>query len=710
MSPDSPLDQTACDREPIHIPGSIQPHGMLLIAELQSGLIVGGAGQLEAYFGEVWHGQNLDDLLQFDALALAAEAPRADEIILGKLIIGEETFDLLGHILNEYLLVEIEPALHSFVTPEQSLSGLEAVAYQFEAAPDIRTLFQKAVLAFRKLTGFDRVMIYQFLEDASGVVVAEDGNDNYPSFLNHHFPASDIPKQARSLYLRNRVRVIPDSSYVPAPLRWYGEEPQQPLDLSDVALRSVSPIHLQYLQNMGVGASASVSIIKDGVLWGLIACHNVAPHAMPFATRASARALAASLARQMKSKDEAENARERLRLRSHEDRLVEALLINAPLEERLAETADNLRQMMLADGFAVVSNGKLAARSGASPDISDLRIILDLVHNGFKDGLFHSHEMGRHKDLPQHIIPIASGIAVLKLHLDEDVFLIWSRAEKVQIVEWAGNPHKDTSGSASTPLTPRASFEAWSEEVHGRSRYWNFNKIDAMHRISRVIHEAYQRRRIDKLNRELQRTLEQQDKLLEQKDFLMKEINHRVQNSLQLVSTFLGMQMRETDDPLITQYLTDARSRIAAVALVHRRLYSDSYVGSVDLARYLDELSNELFQSMGEEWRSRHTSRLSHVLINADRAINIGLVYSELVTNANKYAYDGAPGPTWVTLDQHFNQARLIVADNGTGKTRSRVGFGSKMLNAIVLGLGGEMEELNNDPGLKVVVTVPIEL
>ncbi len=365
---------------------------------------------------------------------------------------------------------------------------------------------------------------------------------------------------------------------------------------------------------------------------------------------------------------------------------------------------------MIADGFAVVSKEKLVAQSGTSPNISDLRTILGLIQNKFKDGLFYSHEFGRHKDLPAHVISIASGIAVFKLHLDEDVFLVWSRAEKVQIVEWAGNPHKDASSSTSAPLTPRASFEAWSEEVHGRSRYWNFNKTDAMHRIGRVIHEAYQRRRIDRLNRELQRTLEQQDKLLEQKDFLMKEINHRVQNSLQLVSTFLGMQMRETDDPLIVQYLTDARSRIAAVALVHRRLYSDSYVGSVDLARYLDELSNELFQSMGEEWRSHHTSKLSHVLINADRAINIGLVYSELVTNANKYAYDGAPGPTSVTLDQHFNQARLVVADNGSGKTRNRTGFGSKMLNAIVLGLGGEMEELDNNPGLKVVVTVPIEL
>ncbi len=710
MSLDSPLDQTACDREPIHIPGSIQPHGMLLVAKLTSGQIVGGAGHLENYFGEAWPGQHIDYLLQFDVLAMAAEAPRADEIILGKLIIGDEAFDLLGHILNEYLLVEIEPALRSFVTPEQSLSGLETVAHQFEAAPDVRTLLQKSVVAFSKLTGFDRVMIYQFLEDGSGVVLAEDGNDNYPTFLNHHFPASDIPKQARALYLRNRVRVIPDSSYIPAPLRWYEDEPQQPLDLSDVALRSVSPIHLQYLQNMGVAASASVSIIKDGVLWGLIACHNATPLAMPFATRAAARALAASLARQIKSKDEAENARERLRLRSHEDRLVEALLIKAPLEERFTETAEILRQTMLADGFAVVSNDKLIAKSGTSPNISDLRTILGIMQNKFKDGLFHSHEFGRQKELPAHIIPLASGIAVLKLHLDEDVFLVWSRAEKVQIVEWAGNPHKDISSSASAPLTPRASFEAWSEEVRGRSRYWNFNKVDAMQRIGRVIHEAYQRRRIDRLNRELQRTLERQDKLLEQKDFLMKEINHRVQNSLQLVSTFLGMQMRETDDPLIVQYLTDARSRIAAVALVHRRLYSDSYVGSVDLARYLDELSHELFLSMGEEWRSHHTSKLSHVLINADRAINIGLVYSELVTNANKYAYDGAPGPTSVTLDQHFNQVRLVVADNGSGKTRNRTGFGSKMLNAIVLGLGGEMEERDNNPGLKIVVTVPIEL
>lgn len=224
-----------------------------------------------------------------------------------------------------------------------------------------------------------------------------------------------------------------------------------------------------------------------------------------------------------------------------------------------------------------------------------------------------------------------------------------------------------------------------------------------------MIHESYQRQRIARLNRELQRTLEQKDELLKQKDFLMREINHRVQNSLQLVSTFLKMQARDTEDASIIQHLNDARSRISAVALVHRRLYFDNYVGSVDLARYLNELSNELFLSMGEEWRSRHTSSFSPVLMDADRAINLGLIFSELITNANKYAYGGAPGPTSAFLDHHLNQVRLTVSDCGGGKARVMSGFGSKMLDAIIVGLGGELQEADNNPGLKTIVTVPIQ-
>lgn len=708
MSPDGPLDQTACDREPIHIPGSIQPHGMLLVAELATGRTMGGAGDIEDRFGDDWMGRGINDLLGFDALSRTAQAPRAHEVILGKHEVGGAVLDILGHISDGYLLVELEPAGSSQITPEQSLSNLDAIAHRFEMAPDTATLFQHAATDFRKLTGFDRVMIYQFMEDASGVVIAEDRNEAFPAFLNHHFPASDIPKQARALYLRNRVRAIPDATYTPAPLRWAGAGAPV-LDLSDVALRSVSPIHLQYLRNMGVRASASVSIIKDGILWGLVACHNATPLEMPFAIRAAAMALGSSLARQIKAKDEAENVRERLRLRAHEDRLVESLLIDAPLEEQLTAAASNLRQMMRSDGFAAISPKGIIAQSGTHPEIDDIRTLLDLVTPKLTEGVFHSHEFGRTPRLPTHLISLASGIAVLRLALEEEVFLVWFRAEKVQVVEWAGNPHKDPGDTITSPLTPRASFAAWSEEVRGRSNYWNNNKIDALHRVGRVIYDSDQRQRIDRLNRALQKTLEQKEELLKQKDFLMREINHRVQNSLQLVSTFLKMQTRDIEDPSIIQHLNDARSRISAVALVHRRLYSDNHVGSVDLARYLSELSNELFLSMGEEWRSRHTSNFSPVLMDADRAINLGLIFSELITNANKYAYGGAPGPTTASLDHHFNQARLVVADSGAGKTRLTSGFGSKMLNAIIVGLGGELQETDNNPGLRIVVTVPIQ-
>ncbi|TXI08353.1 MAG: GAF domain-containing protein [Rhizobium sp.] len=709
MSLDASIDRTACDREPIHIPGSIQPHGLLFVVERNSGQVVGGAGAIASHFGPDWLGRNLNDFLAFDALSGVGKAPRANEVILGKRDVGGEIYDILGHTTGDFILVELEPAQSSQLTPEQSLSNLDAAAHEFETSPDTATLFQRAAVAFRKLTGFDRVMIYQFTEDASGVVIAEDRNEAFPSFLNHHFPASDIPKQARMLYLRNRVRAIPDSSYVPQPLGW-AEGKVQTLDLSDVALRSVSPVHLQYLRNMGVCASASVSIIKDGILWGLIACHNASPMRMPFAIRAAATVLAGSLARQIKAKDEAENSRERLRLRAHEDRLVESLQSDGPLlREQLAEAAPNLRQMMLSDGFAVVTREEVFAHAGRVPQLNDIQTILDLAMPLMRNGMFHSHEFGRLPELPQHLVAIASGVSVLKLPLENDLFLIWLRAEKVQIVEWAGNPHKDLADAATLPLTPRASFAAWSEEVRGCSNRWNNNKIDAIHRVGRVIHESYQRQRIARLNRELQRTLEQKDELLKQKDFLMREINHRVQNSLQLVSTFLKMQARDTEDASIIQHLNDARSRISAVALVHRRLYFDNYVGSVDLARYLNELSNELFLSMGEEWRSRHTSSFSPVLMDADRAINLGLIFSELITNANKYAYGGAPGPTSAFLDHHLNQVRLTVSDCGGGKARVMSGFGSKMLDAIIVGLGGELQEADNNPGLKTIVTVPIQ-
>src|ERR1700712_1051835 len=179
--------------------------------------------------------------------------------------------------------------------------------------------------------------MYQFLEDDAGRVVAESRNEAFSSFLNHHFPASDIPRQARALYVRNLTRVIPDVTYRPAPLR---PEIGPQLDRSDSSLRSVSPIHLQYLRNMGVAASASISIVKDDVLWGLIACHNKTPRLMTFDVRMTCRALAGTLAVQIKAKEEGESYRQRIRLRSIEDEIVRLISREESLDLAIADHMD----------------------------------------------------------------------------------------------------------------------------------------------------------------------------------------------------------------------------------------------------------------------------------------------------------------------------------------------------------------------------------
>ncbi|RZM13206.1 MAG: phytochrome, partial [Sphingomonas sp.] len=242
------LDLNACDRESIHIPGAIQPHGLLLVADATSLAVVAGAGDLETRLTPDWLGSDLSALLAQDIGAtLIANDTVAGGALAGLPVAGPaERFDVTLHRTADHVLVELEPVEAEPVTAAGMLGRLNAMAMTFERASNLQALCERAATAFRQLTGFDRVMVYRFLDDEAGRVMAEDKATGLGTFLNHHFPASDIPKQARALYVRNRTRTIPTIAYAPAVLRPAGFET---LDLSDVALRSVSPIHLRYLAN-----------------------------------------------------------------------------------------------------------------------------------------------------------------------------------------------------------------------------------------------------------------------------------------------------------------------------------------------------------------------------------------------------------------------------------------------------------------------------
>jgi light-regulated signal transduction histidine kinase (bacteriophytochrome) len=309
------LDLTTCDQEPIHIPGAIQPHGCLLALEPGGAAVVQAAGDTSRLIGT-----RIDDLLGRSAVEVLGIDPRTaayglpsgacDEALhLGSITppARHDPLDLFAHEQDGRLVLELEPTPPQSPTAAQLLSMVRTASAALATARDLPQLGAAAARVVRTLTGFDRVMVYRFRDDGLGEVVAEDKAPGLPPYLGHRYPAADIPRQARALYLRNLVRLIPDVSYVPAPLvPALCPTTGRPLDMSGCALRSVSPVHVQYLKNMGVAASMSVSIVRDGALWGLIACHHGTPRGVPYALREACKHVGQILAQQVAAREEAE--------------------------------------------------------------------------------------------------------------------------------------------------------------------------------------------------------------------------------------------------------------------------------------------------------------------------------------------------------------------------------------------------------------------
>ncbi|MBU1324012.1 MAG: GAF domain-containing protein [Alphaproteobacteria bacterium] len=702
----APVPLNDCDREPIHVPEAIQPHGLLFVLDPADLHVLREAGRIQALTGRPsWLGRAAHDLLgEVVAKRLQAVGAVDQEGFAGRWRAANGLdYDVIVRPNPAGLIVEIEQSSQAAQLGVELISRLDAAGAALERASTVRALCERAADAFRRLTGYDRVMIYRFLEDAAGQVVAESRAAEVDSFDNHHFPATDIPKQARALYLRNPVRVIPDSHYVPQPLL---PQAAAPLDMSDCGLRSVSPIHLQYLKNMGVRASASVSIIVDDDLWGLVACHASRPQVLPFEQRLAATSLARSLARQIKSRGDAELYRERTRLRQLEHELIGRIAPDRPLAASLAAQGRDLADLVDADGVAVVGPDGVA-RFGVAPDGSAVAELAAWVAG--RPGLrpVATHELGRQHPPAAAWATEAGGLLGVHLAGEQPLTILWFRAEIVETVRWAGNPTTAVKDGPAGVLTPRASFEAWSETVRGRSRRWTAAQVESAGRLRDALLDVAAVGRLRGLNRSLQDSLGERDLRLEQQGFLIREVNHRVQNSLTLVSSFLGLQARHAE-PAAAEQLNEARRRVRAVGMVHSRLYRAEAGASVDMARYVAELVDDLGGSMGADWRAMLEADLAPIRMDASRAVTVGLILTELIINAQKYAYDGNPGPIRVCLDEEPDVFRMVVEDEGKGGHEVGDGFGSLMIQSLVGQLGGELTWRDASPGLRVVLKAPI--
>jgi len=703
---EAPLDLTDCDREPIHIPGSIQPHGVLLVADATSLAVRHIAGDPTRLPGApTVAGAPIGRFIgeRLAELAVAVQ-PGAAGLYLGQIEIASGALDASAHRTGDTLLIDIEPATDERSSASSILAELETATTALREADTLRTLYDLAAREFARITCFDRVMLYRFLPDDTGRVEAESVKPGLQSFLHHHFPASDIPVQARALYVRNLVRVIPDVDYRPQPLL---PTPEGDIDLSDSGLRSVSPIHLQYLRNMGIRASASVSIVVDGRLWGLVACHNLTPLGITYDRRSACRALAATLAQQIKAKEELDAYREQIRLGGFASNLVSVLSRDGPLADALANHIDDIRRMLNGDGVAVVREGELITAGSVPPKDAIHTIARWIVGRGTRP-VFATDCLGTAFPDAAPYSTEASGVLAAILAPELPWMILWFRAEEIQVVDWAGNPHKDDA-SPGAMLTPRASFAAWSETVRGRARTGSAPEVEAARRMRTAVLEERQNWRVRDLNRQLTAILRDKDLLIAQKQYLVGEVNHRVQNSLQLVSSFLGLQRRSSDDPQLQTALDEAVRRINSVAVLHRRLYRGDSVEQVDLSRYLEDLAHDALTAAGDGWADQFDIDLAPVSVATDSAIPLGLIVTELIINANKYAYGGRPGPLVIRLAQRPGAFQLSVADRGSGRVSARKGFGSRMIDIMVSQLGATLAYEDNAPGLRATVTMPLK-
>ncbi len=698
-----------CDREPIRTPEAIQPHGLLLTLPLNDGIVLQSAGDASSVLGSSQpQGRALPDLLNPDLAVAVLDVSEATSSYIGRFVgLDGHAYDVSACLTDDRRVVELERVSDEGLLAVERLAELDRAAGAFERARTLTEVCDEAARAFQDLTGFDRVMIYRFMEDESGAVLAEAVRNGLPSFLNQRFPASDIPRQARELYVRNRVRVIPDVNYTPCPLTPASEA--APLDMSESALRSVSPIHLRYMRNMGVGASASISIVMDGHLWGLIACHHPTARLMGRETRSAAAVLARGLARQLKGRIDAETYRGRSHARALEEEIVSALPLDGPIAQGLADRASQLLQLMDADGVAVVS-GQTAHRHGACPPETGVREIAEWVRARHTLRPVTTRALSTLAALGKTWATEASGLAAFVTPGEETV-LLWFRAEQIETVRWAGDPHAGVKSGPLEQLTPRASFDAWAETVRKQAAAWTPIQIESVARLRDALADFAAVRALRRQNLALEARVQDRDNQLAQQDYLLREVNHRVQNSLQLVSSFLALQNRDLAGAPGSEVLEEARRRVKAVSLVHSRLYRAEHGQdqTVDLARYLGDLVSDLGQSMGAEWTAHFTMDLTPMTVEAGRAVTVGLIFTELVINAQKYAYGGKPGPIHVQLELIDNRFRLQVSDAGAGGHQVGGGFGSRMVESMAGQLGGAVSyrSQGKDQGLTADLIAP---
>ena len=669
MSEPGLVDLDACAAEPIRVPGGIQPHGALLILDQRDHKVLHVSANLEAMLGEAV--QPGDALRTIPALAALpgelAAMTDADSAFLRVLEIGGRPLQVGAHVSPQGIIVEFEPPPGAHEpTLEALYPRVRRFMAQIAGAATVRDIARAAVHEIRELTGFNRILLYSFDEAGDGTVLAESTDGVLPSYLDLRFPAADIPAQARELYKLSRIRLIPTADYTPSPLLPpISPLDGKPVDLGRAALRSVSPVHLEYMRNMGTASSMSISILVEGELWGLVSGHSRAPRLVNAQVRSACDHLGQVLSLQIEAREQARRTSESLRLSNIQAELLARVAASPSYSLGLAESPEAWEAVGGGAGAALVTGDDVIA-VGMAPTDDEIRAIARRLSEAGQAEAVTDSMAQAWPETAAHAA-VASGLLAVSISQIHPNYLMWFRPEAVRTVQWAGEPQKPVE--IGERLHPRKSFELWKEQVRLRALPWRAEEVESARRFRGAIQDFVLRRAEERA--ELTNRLAAINEELESFSY---SISHDLRAPFRHVvgyAQLLADRAGEALDETSRHYLQSIRESALSAGRLVDDLLNFSQLGRnslrasrVDMKRLVTEVRRDLDRNLAGRKVIWEVGDLPPAW--GDAAM-LRQVLQNLFENALKYSAERSPAKIEVSGEDLPEATRYSVKDNGVG-------------------------------------------
>ncbi|WP_374948610.1 ATP-binding protein [Mucilaginibacter sp.] len=672
------FDLTNCDREPIHIPGKIQSHGFLIVID-SSYFIRYYSDNLSEYLGEIADeilGMNVGDM---QPLIGSNEPPDFINqlIALGKSNGFEQTnpfntdiqgrpFHLIINSSGDYYLLEFEPAQSDSKTDVQRMIGRSIS--EMLADKNLQNLLNNSAIQVKNVIGYDRVMVYRFADDGHGEVIAEAKNEDLPSWLGLHYPASDIPKQARELYKKNLTRLIANVNTEPSGIITEADNAANPLDLTNSELRAVSPIHIQYLKNMGVYSSFSISLMYKNELWGLIACHSYSPRFIDFRSRESSKLIGQILSSALEFRQDEENQQLQERYKGAVDQLSRLMLKDNSVDHALTGHNVNLLNTVDATGAVLLFENNIT-KLGVTPNDAQLAGLVNWITNNVNETFYYTSKLPAEYQEATMFRNVASGMMVSTISKEMGEYVIWFKPEQLETITWAGNPDKPVtiSNDGFAHISPRNSFEEWSQTVTGTSKKWSNEEVKSVVRLRSEINYAINQKAgaIRLLNEKLKQAYEELDTF-------SYTISHDLKNPISTIKSFAQILLRDKDlKPQTTKILdrintgADKMNNMINEVLDYSRINrSELVLTEIETGPIIQEIVRDLLLVYNVDESCITIGQTPK--IQGD-PVMISQVFANIISNAVKYSMKSEPPRVSISGTETDIEVVYTITDNGLG-------------------------------------------